>query len=314
MLAQQALGVSTGDVYSMSRLFSVHVCDTTNKDLLGGAQIVEVDALDSFHDVFNGLELPGRTLLVLKLRPLANSTDVDCVTLKSTLLDKSLADIDTMLLRMQKPEATIAHLTVSTQAAAAHRPVQIENGLSLLQARGQAAYGRISYVTAADVSKSFASTTAKGKLAQRLQERLVRLAAGFRSLEPETLRMRVFTAVNDVLWRVPPKLAKSFEPDKCKLSAEHKAALCEIEDLLGAHDSKFGDAASLEGMRAHCAAAVQAVWKLDANALKCVACICSCCRGCLQPEQTLHALHLSSYQRLTCLEARKRCQTAWPLI
>ena len=127
--------------------------------------------------------------------------------------------------------------------------VQTENGLTLLAARGQAAYSRSTFVSADDVSQWFKSTTDKGKLATRFQQRLAQLGADFRDNEAKTLRMQVFKAANNVLWCVPQALARSLQQDIASLPAEQHAAVQQLQDLFGASESKHGNSRSLEAMK-----------------------------------------------------------------
>jgi hypothetical protein len=79
----------------MSRFVTVRVCDTSGKDLLRVAHLVQINHT-LFHDVLVDLpiEVTDRELVAVKLGEIESSPDSESLTLRQGLLSKTLSKND----------------------------------------------------------------------------------------------------------------------------------------------------------------------------------------------------------------------------
>ena len=100
---------------SFSWCFTVHVSDSSGNHLLNCGHLVELDPSACFADALVQLEVNmlHRALVQVKLKPFANSTQADSVTLRGTLIEKIVSEIDAILQRQQKHAPSIVLLTIS---------------------------------------------------------------------------------------------------------------------------------------------------------------------------------------------------------
>jgi hypothetical protein len=85
--------------FAMSRFVTVRVCDTSGKDLLRVAQLVQIYHHSTFHDVLVDLpsEVTDREPAAVHLREIESSPDSKSLTLRQGLLSKTLSEIDEIL-------------------------------------------------------------------------------------------------------------------------------------------------------------------------------------------------------------------------
>ena len=104
---------------SFSRSFTVHVSDISGNDLLNGGHLVELDPSTCFVDALAQLEVNmlHRALVQVKLKPFANSTQADRVTLRGTIAEKSVNEIDAILQRQRHHSDTESGGSCSPHAA-----------------------------------------------------------------------------------------------------------------------------------------------------------------------------------------------------
>jgi hypothetical protein len=113
--------------------------DASGLSVIDCQRAIDLDTSDSFEEVFASLELPGRSLLEIKVLPFASSAASEATIISGTKLRDTIAESDESFLAIGLPLASLIIFIASSAAPAPVPDRPRANALQALLSSGQAA-------------------------------------------------------------------------------------------------------------------------------------------------------------------------------